>query len=48
METRQELESAINEKTGMMFFLNKAEPDGQIKSDEFIQDRQKARCAHYE
>src|SRR5437868_4477349 len=37
VETRQELESAINEKTGMMFFLNKAEPDGQIKSDEFIQ-----------
>src|SRR5215831_7130084 len=36
VETRQELESAINEKTGMMFFLNKAEPDGEIKSDEFI------------
>ena len=26
VETRKELESAINEKTGMMFFLNKAEP----------------------
>src|SRR3954463_16768973 len=37
VETRKELESAINEKTGMMFFLNKAEPDGQIKSDEFVQ-----------
>src|SRR5499427_7498974 len=36
VETRQELESAINERTGMMFFLNKAEPDGQIKSDEFV------------
>jgi uncharacterized pyridoxal phosphate-dependent enzyme len=36
VETRQELESAINEKTGMLFFLNKAEPNGQIKSDEFI------------
>jgi L-seryl-tRNA(Ser) seleniumtransferase len=36
VNTRQELESAINEKTGMMFFLNKAEPDGEIKSDEFI------------
>src|SRR5215470_377136 len=35
VETRQELESAINEKTGMMFFLNKAEPDGEIKSDDF-------------
>ncbi len=36
VETRQELESAINEKTGMMFFLNKGEPNGEIKSDEFI------------
>lgn len=37
VETRKELESAINEKTGMMFFLNKGELDGQIKSDEFIE-----------
>lgn len=36
VETRQELEAAINEKTGMMFFLNKGERDGQIKSDEFV------------
>jgi D-glucosaminate-6-phosphate ammonia-lyase len=36
VETRQELESAINDKTGMMFFLNKADPNGQIRSDEFI------------
>lgn len=36
VETRQELEAAINEKTGMMFFLNKAEHDGQIKSEEFV------------
>jgi uncharacterized pyridoxal phosphate-dependent enzyme len=36
VETRQELNAAINERTGMMFFLNKGEPDGQIKSDEFI------------
>ena len=36
VETRQELEAAIGEKTGMMFFLNKAEPNGQIHSDEFI------------
>lgn len=36
VETRKELEAAINERTGMMFFLNKAEPDGQVKSDEFI------------
>jgi D-glucosaminate-6-phosphate ammonia-lyase len=36
VETRQELESAINDRTGMMFFLNKAEFDGQIKSDDFV------------
>ena len=36
VETRKELEAAINERTGMMFFLNKADPNGQIKSDEFI------------
>lgn len=36
VETRQELESAINEKTGMLFFLNKAEHNGQIKSADFI------------
>jgi uncharacterized pyridoxal phosphate-dependent enzyme len=36
VETRKELEAAINEKTGMMFFLNKAEPNGEIKSDEFV------------
>jgi L-seryl-tRNA(Ser) seleniumtransferase len=36
VETRQELDAAINERTGMMFFLNKAEHDGQIKSGEFI------------
>lgn len=36
VQTKQELESAINERTGMMFFLNKAEHEGEIKSDEFI------------
>ncbi|MBK5295019.1 MAG: selenocysteine synthase [Acidobacteriia bacterium] len=36
VETRKELEAAINEKTGMLFFLNKAEHDGAIKSDDFI------------
>ena len=34
--SRKELESAINERTGMMFFLNKAEFDGEVKSDDFI------------
>src|SRR3989454_5005438 len=36
VETRTELEAAINEKTGMMFFLNKGEPDGEIKSGDFV------------
>ena len=36
VQTRRELEAAINERTGMMFFLNKAEHDGEIKSDDFI------------
>jgi D-glucosaminate-6-phosphate ammonia-lyase len=36
VETRKELEAAITPNTGMMFFLNKGEQDGQIKSGEFI------------
>ena len=36
VETRKELEAAINERTGMMFFLNKGEPDGAIKAGDFI------------
>lgn len=36
VETREQLEAAINERTGMMFFLNKAEHDGQIKAEEFV------------
>jgi D-glucosaminate-6-phosphate ammonia-lyase len=36
VETRKDLEAAINERTGMMFFLNKGEPDGQIKRDEWV------------
>jgi len=31
-----QLEAAINERTGMMFYLNKAEHDGQIKAEEFV------------
>ncbi|MEP7366616.1 MAG: aminotransferase class V-fold PLP-dependent enzyme [Acidobacteriota bacterium] len=37
VETRQELEAAINDRTGMMFFLNKGNEDGQVKREEFIQ-----------
>lgn len=36
VETRAELESAITDRTAMLFFLNKAEPDGQIHRDEWI------------
>ncbi|MFN0105783.1 MAG: selenocysteine synthase [Bryobacteraceae bacterium] len=36
VETKEELEGAINERTGMLFFLNKAEPNGKISAEEFI------------
>lgn len=36
VETAKEAEAAINEKTAMMFFLNKNEPYGEIKREEFI------------
>ncbi len=37
VETRDELEHAINDKTAMMLFFNSATPPGQIKADEFTQ-----------
>ncbi|MFN8093996.1 MAG: selenocysteine synthase [Vicinamibacteria bacterium] len=36
VETRAELDAALSERTAMMFFLNKAEPDGAIKRDEWV------------
>lgn len=36
VQTKKELEAAIGERTGMLFFLNKGELDGEIKRDEFI------------
>lgn len=36
VETRAELDAAINERTGMMFFLNKAEHDGNIKAEDWV------------
>ncbi len=36
VETMAELEAAIGPKTAMMFFLNKAEPDGKINRAEWI------------
>ena len=35
VETREQLLAAINEKTAMMFFLNWANNDGQVKDQEF-------------
>ena len=36
VETREELDRAINERTAMMFFYNEMEPDGRIKRDEWV------------
>lgn len=36
VDTRDEAERAVSDRTAMMFFLNKAEPDGAIKRDEWI------------
>jgi D-glucosaminate-6-phosphate ammonia-lyase len=37
VETREELDRAINDRTAMMFFLNKANSDGRIRREEWIQ-----------
>jgi L-seryl-tRNA(Ser) seleniumtransferase len=36
VETRAEMEAAINERTAMMFFLNFADPEGAIHHEEFV------------
>ncbi len=36
VETRAELDAAINERTAMLHFLNLADPTGQIKREEWI------------
>jgi L-seryl-tRNA(Ser) seleniumtransferase len=36
VETRAELESQINDRTAMMFFLNAADPQGKIHHEEFV------------
>ena len=36
VETRAELDAAINERTAMLHFLNVADPAGQIKREEWI------------
>ena len=37
IETEQELDSAINDKTAMLFFLNSADPQGQMKRQAFAE-----------
>jgi len=36
VETREELDRAINDRSAMMFFYNEMEPEGNIKRDEWI------------
>lgn len=36
VETRKELESAINEKTAMMWFYNNQNPIGKVRDEEFV------------
>jgi len=42
VETRQQMEKAINERTAMMLFLNYADPLGQVKRAEFVEIGKKA------
>ncbi len=37
IETGEELEKAINERTAMMFFLNSSDPEGKIHHEEFVE-----------
>jgi len=37
VETREELEKAVNENTAMMAFINTKAPDGQIQHEEFVE-----------
>jgi len=42
VETRQQMEKAIGERTAMMLFLNYADPLGQVKRTEFVEIGKKA------
>jgi L-seryl-tRNA(Ser) seleniumtransferase len=42
VETRAQMENAINDKTAMMFFLNYSDPRGQVKRKEFVEIAKKA------
>jgi L-seryl-tRNA(Ser) seleniumtransferase len=36
VETREEMEKAINERTAMLFFLNASNPRGKVQHEEFV------------
>ena len=36
VETAEELRAAVNERTALLLFLNKGEPNGKIKHEEFV------------
>ena len=36
IETREELAAAVNDRTAMLFFMNKADPYGKIRRDEWL------------
>ena len=36
VETHEELEAAINDRTAMLFFMNKADPNGKIRRNEWV------------
>ncbi len=43
VETREELERAVSERTAMLFFLNNADPLGKIRREEFAQTANRLR-----
>ena len=47
IETREELERAVNDRTAMMLFLNENDPLGQIKAAEFAELGKKHRVPTY-
>ena len=46
VETSDELERAVNEKTAMMLFFNDADPRGKVKIEEFVALGKKQQHSH--
>ncbi len=46
VETPEELERAVSEKTAMMLFYNNNNKEGRIPDEEFVQAREEARRPH--